>query len=117
VSVQVTQVTIPSSVRVQSISLAVVTQGVWRSVRATVRVTDLNGNAVSGVTVNGSFNSVVSGTATGTTDSAGQAVLTSRRVKTSGGTVNFTVTGLAKSGYTYSANQNLQNSATIVIGQ
>jgi hypothetical protein len=79
-------------------------------------VTDLNGNPVSGATVNGSFNSVVSGTVTGTTDSSGQAVLTSRRVKASG-TVSFTVTGLSKSGYTYSAGQNLQNSATIVIGQ
>jgi PKD repeat protein len=117
VLIQATQVTTPSSMRVQSISLVTVTQGAWKSVRATVRVTDLNGNPVSGATVSGSFNSVVSGTATGTTDASGQTVLTSRRVKTNGGTVTFTVNGLAKSGYTYSASQNLQNSATILIGQ
>jgi hypothetical protein len=99
---------------VESIALTVLSQASGKSVRATVRVTDPSGSPVSGVTVNGSFNSVVSGTATATTDANGNAVLTSRRSKKAG-TVTFTVTGLSKSGYAYSASQNLQGSATIAM--
>jgi hypothetical protein len=115
VLVQVTQSS-SAVVRVQSISLGVVTQGAWKSVRATVKVTDLSGNPISGATVSGSFDSVVSGNATATTDSTGKAVLTSRRVRTNGGTVTFAVSGISKAGYTYSASQNVQQSATIVVG-
>jgi hypothetical protein len=79
-------------------------------------VTDPTGNPISGATVNGSFNNIVSGPATATTDANGNAVLTSKRSKKSG-TVTFTITGLAKSGYTYDASQNLQTSATIALSR
>ena len=54
----------------------------------------------------GSFNSVVAGTATATTDANGNAVLSSRRSKKSG-SVTFTVTNVTKSGTTYNAAANL----------
>ncbi len=105
----------PSAViRVQSILLGIVSQSSGKSVRATVKVTDLAGNPIPGATVNGGFNSVVSGTETATTDANGNALLTSRRSKRSG-TVTFTVSGLAKSGYAYSSADNLQSSATIAL--
>jgi PKD repeat protein len=103
-------------IRVQTIALAILTQPSGKSVQATVRVTDPTGNPISGATVNGSFNNIVSGPATATTDANGNAVLTSKRSKKSG-TVTFTVTGLAKSGYTYDASQNLQTSATIALSR
>jgi PKD repeat protein len=115
VQVQVAQN--PSAViRVQTIARAILTQPSGKSVQATVRVTDPTGNPISGATVNGSFNNIVSGPATATTDANGNAVLTSKRSKKSG-TVTFTVTGLAKSGYTYDASQNLQTSATIALSR
>jgi PKD repeat protein len=100
------------AMRVQSIALAEVRRPSGSTVRATVNVTDLNGSAIAGVTVNGSFGGLVNSTDTATTDANGNAVLTSARSKKSGA-VNFTVTNLAKSGYSYNAAANLQNSATI----
>jgi len=113
VQVQATQ-TSSGTIRVQSIGLALVRHASGDAVRATVKVTDTAGLPVAGVTVSGSFNSIVSGTATATTDANGNAVLTSRKSKRSGN-VTFSVTNLAKSGYTYSAAQNVQSSATIYV--
>lgn len=103
-----------TGIRVQAIGLSVVRQPSGSYVRATVKITDSVGTPISGATVSGSFNSVVSGVVTATTDASGNAVLISRRSKKSG-TVTFSVTGLAKAGYTYVASQNVQSSATIAL--
>ncbi len=108
--VQVTQGAV-TYVRAAAISLAVVKQNSGDSVRATVKVTDTNGVPISGVTVNGSFSGMVAGSATAITDANGDTVLVSRRSKKNG-TVTFTITGLAKNGYTYDAAKNLQTSAS-----
>ncbi len=102
------------AMHVQSIALTVLRQTLGNSVRATVKVVDPSGQPVSGAVVSGSFNSIVSGSGTATTDSSGHAILTSRRVKKSG-TVAFTVTNVGKAGYAYNPSQNLQTSATIVV--
>ena len=103
-----------TTVRVQSITLAVVRQLAGSLVRATVKITDTAGNPISGATVSGSFNNVVSGTATATSDANGNAVLSSRRSKKNG-TVTFTITNVTKSGTTYNAAANLQSSATTTL--
>jgi PKD repeat protein len=99
------------TIRVQSIALAVLNSNAGKSVRATVRVTDLSSVAVSGVTVTGNFTGLVSGTVSGVTDQYGNAVLTSRKSK-KGGSTTFTVSSLAKSGWNYNPGYNLQNSVT-----
>lgn len=102
---------VPTTVRVQSIVMTVTHQPSGDIARATVRITDSAGNPVSGAAVTGSFSGAVSGSATGTTDVNGNAVLSSRRSKKNG-TVTFTVTGVTKTGASYDATQNLQTSAT-----
>jgi hypothetical protein len=103
-----------TTVRVQSIIMAVVQQPSGDIARATVTITDTAGNPISGATVSGSFSGAVSGSATAMTDANGNAVLSSRRSKKNG-TVTFTVTNVTKSGATYDATQNLQTSATTAL--
>ncbi len=112
--IQATPPTTLTTIRVQSITLAVVRQPAGSLVRAIVKITDTAGNPISGATVSGSFNSVVSGTATATSDANGNAVLSSRRSRKNG-TVTFTVTNVTKSGTTYDAAANLQSSATTTL--
>jgi PKD repeat protein len=99
-------------IRVQAISLVALSASGRNSVQATVTVTDLAGNPVSGVKVAGAFDSILSGNVSGTTGTSGVVVLTSKRVNKSG-TTTFKVTNLTKSGVTYSPSQNLISSATI----
>ena len=113
VTIQV-QTAPPPTVRVSSISLVVATNGGWKTVQATVKVTDLNGASVSGVRVNGNWTGLVTGTGTATTDASGNAVLTSARTKSSGN-VTFTVTSLSKTGYVYDPSKNVVSSATIAV--
>ena len=87
-------------VRVQSISLAAVTVAGGKQVRATVKVTNPAGAAISGATVTGAFSGAVTGAGSATTDASGNAVITSKNFKK--GTVTFTITGVSKSGFAYS---------------
>ena len=57
---------------------------------------------------------MVKGTATATTDAAGNAVLVSKSVRR-GGTVTFEVIGLSKSGYTYDASKNVVSKQSVVL--
>ena len=114
ISIQAQPPTATTVMFVQSIALAVLRQPSGDSLRATVKIVDTAGNPVSGATVSGSFNSVVSGTATATTDANGHAVLTSRRSKKNG-TVTFTVTNVSRTGAVYNAANNLQTSATTAL--
>ena len=103
-----------STVRVRSISLAEVIVGASKTVRATVNVTDLNGKAISGVNVSGSWAGLITGLTSASTDLKGNAVLTSAKTKSSG-IVTFTISNLSKSGYVYDASKNLASSATIAV--
>lgn len=101
-------------IRVSSINLSTTTSSKGRSVLATVRVTDGNGVAQSGVTVSGSYSGLVSKGVSGRTDSTGTVVLTSPATKASG-TVTFRVGGLNKRGYTYDASQNTVTQQSITL--
>ncbi len=81
---------------------------------ATVTVRDSNGNLIPGATVNGNWNGVVGGSASGLTGTTGAAAIRSPRVKAAAGSVfTFTVTGVSLSGYTYDAALNVETSASI----
>lgn len=100
------------AMRVQSIALTTSKNTQGTVATAKVLVTTTTGTAVSGVTVTGNWGGIFSGTSSGTTDASGIAVLTSNRVKKTG-TATFSVTKLAKTGYTYSASQNLVTTASV----
>jgi PKD repeat protein len=82
--------------------------------RATVTVRRPDGQPVSGVTVTGKWTGSVKGSVSGTTDAAGNAVMTSKSLRR-GGTVTFEVTALAKTGYTYDASRNVVSKQTVVV--
>jgi PKD repeat protein len=90
------------SIRVESIN---VTYSSSRG-RAVVKVTNLAGQAVRGVTVSGRWSGALSATVTTTTDSAGLATLSTPTARISG-TLTFEVTNLAKTGLVYLPSQNL----------
>jgi PKD repeat protein len=79
---------------------------------ATVTVRDQNGNVRSGATVAGSWSGLTSGSASKSTNTSGNAVFTSTRTKTRG-TFVFTVTGITRSGYTYSPGTNVETTDSI----
>lgn len=99
----------PSTViRVQSIALAIVSgRG-----RATVKITNLSGAAVSGATVTGTWSGISSGNVSGTTDATGTVVLQTSPLKKSG-TLTFTVKGVSKTGTTYDPTKNVVSSASL----
>lgn len=103
-------------VKVQSIALTKSLSKGKYTAKALVTVVDQNGAAVGGVTVTGTFSGAVSGSKSGTTassgKSAGKVTLTSNMFTVNGG-VTFTITGLAKSGYTYSAANNIVTTSSI----
>jgi hypothetical protein len=76
--------------------------------KATVTITVHNGNhlPLSNVVVNASWSGGISGTGKCTTGSNGQCSITSGRISLQAGSVNFTVTKLTRSGYTYLASAN-----------
>jgi beta-glucanase (GH16 family) len=72
----------------------------WQAI-GTVTVTDINGNRVSGVNVEGLWSGIVNvGTLQKVTDANGVAVLSSGRVKQSG-TIQLCLADLDKAGYVY----------------
>jgi len=100
---------------VQSIAMAAVSVAGGKQVRATVKITNPSGTAINGATVTGNFSGAVTGSGTATTDASGNAVITSKKFKK--GTVTFTVTGVAKTGFAYSPSQNVVSSATIAAAE
>ena len=102
-------------VRVQSISLAALSAAGGKQVRATVKITNPSGAAISGATVTGNFSGAVTGAGTAATDASGNAVITSKKFKN--GTVTFAVTAVSKAGYAYGPSQNLVTSATIAAAE
>lgn len=101
-------------IRVWSIGLTVQSVPGGKTVRATVKITNLNGAAVSGVNVSGQWTGLVTGSGSAVTSATGDAVITSAKTKKSG-PVTFKVTGVNRSGYTYSAADSMVSSATITV--
>jgi serine protease len=81
---------------------------------ATVTITalDQNNAAVSGVVVTGSWSGAKTGTASCTTATNGSCSVSTGNMST-GTSVTFTVTNLAKSGYTYNSGANAVSSLTV----
>ena len=99
---------------VSAISMSLASQGPWNRGNATITITD-GGAAVSGATVSVSWSGSISGTATGTTNAAGQVSFESDRNR--GGTFTVTITGVTKAGSTWDqANSQLSASVTAFMG-
>ena len=98
--------------RVQAIALSVVVVKRTTTVDARVTITDVNGVPVSGVTITGAWSGGATGTATGTTDASGVALIKSKALRKSG-TVTFTVSGASKTSFVYDASKNVVSSASI----
>ncbi len=95
-------------IRVQSIALTEVSN----HGQAVVKVTNLSGVAMSGVTVTGHWSGTTTGTSSAVTDATGSAILASSRLKKSG-TLTFSITSLSRSGFVYDATQNLQGTTSV----
>jgi archaeal type IV pilus assembly protein PilA len=105
--------TVQQKMHVSSISVSV-QDGGWNDEygRAYVYIVDSSGNAVSGATVSVSWTigSNNGGTDSGTTDANGRATVASNHQTDGSRTYTVTVTGVAKSGWTYDSSANVETS-------
>jgi hypothetical protein len=93
--------------------LAPTASGIRNSWTATVMISVRDdAGTVAGVTVTGSW-SVGSGGTTCTTDGTGRCSLSSSSLNKKTAAVTFSVTGLAKAGWTYAAEANTETSVPI----
>lgn len=76
----------------------------WKA-NVTIHVADASGAPVSGVTVDGNWSGLVSGSSSCVTDASGACSVTSPGTRSSG-SITFTVTNLSGSGFTYDATAN-----------
>jgi PKD repeat protein len=112
ISVQAPVVLIDMKVANIAMSL---TQNKSPTARANATVTvqrDVGGGAVASATVTGTWSGIVSGSASGVTDSSGVVVLASPNTKSSG-TFIFTVTSVSLNGYSYQPGLNTETSDSI----
>jgi beta-glucanase (GH16 family) len=91
----------PANPLYAAVTMSYVAKGpTWEAVAA-VTVRDKANKPVSGATVTGAWSGLINvGVTQKTTDSQGVARLNSGKVR-QGGTIRFSVTGVAKAGYTY----------------
>jgi hypothetical protein len=78
----------------------------------TITALDQNNAAVSGVVVTGSWSGATSGTGSCTTGTNGACSVTTPNLS-SGASVTFSVSNLAKDGYTYDATANAVSSIAV----
>ena len=81
-------------------------RGRWDAA-VTMRVTDTQGQAVSGVVVDGSWSNGTNGASSCTTDVSGNCTVTKQNLKNNVSSVVFSVDNLSLSGYTYDSGANL----------
>lgn len=103
----------PNELHVGSMTGTKSAKGKNWSATITVTALDQNNAPVSGVVVTGSWSGARTGTATCTTGSNGSCSVATGNMNT-GTSVTFTVTNLAKDGYTYNAAANAISSLTVV---
>jgi PKD repeat protein len=99
------------TLRVSGINLSINASSNRKTATAVVAITNLNGTAIPGAKITGSFSGAVTGTVSGSTLSDGKATLVSKRF-TKSGTVTFTVSSVSLAGYVYSENANIVVSAS-----
>jgi subtilisin family serine protease len=104
-----------STLYVAAITMSSKTAGPNRSAFATVTILDTDGNPVGSATVSGAWSGDYSGSVSGATDGAGQVTFESGKVRQAGATFTFTVTDVAKSGFTYDGSLNVKTEDTITV--
>ncbi|HRQ22888.1 MAG TPA: S8 family serine peptidase [Anaerolineales bacterium] len=103
----------PQELHVGNLTGAKSTKGKNWSATVTITALDQNNAAVSGVVVTGSWSGAKTGTASCTTGTNGACSVSTGNMS-SGTSVTFTVSNLAKDGYTYNSSANVVSSITIV---
>lgn len=81
---------------------------------AVVSVADESGSPVQGAVISATWSGIVSGSASGTSDSSGSVTLTSPKTRESG-TITLTVDGISGTGFTYAPENNVETSDIIDI--
>jgi hypothetical protein len=102
----------PGTLHVAAIAMSLSSTSKGKAAIANVTIRDGSGALVSGATVSGTWSGLTSANVSANTGSNGKARFVSARIKQAG-SFTFTVTNVAKSGYTYAASQNAVSSATI----
>ncbi|MDP1548268.1 MAG: S8 family serine peptidase [Anaerolineales bacterium] len=102
----------PNELHVGNMTGTKSTKGKNWSATVTITALDQNNAAVSGVVVTGSWSGAKTGTASCTTGTNGACAVSTGNMS-SGTSVTFTVTDLAKSGFTYNAAANTISSLTV----
>ena len=104
----------PGVMHVASIDMSGTKRGQTWTAHATVTIVDDNNAPVEGATVYGHWSGAWTGDVNGVTGSDGKVTLDSGGVR-GGGTFTFTVTNIAKTGWTYDPNKNVETSDTITL--
>lgn len=103
----------PPAMFVQAITLSIDVSGARRRALATVRIVDHLNNPVSGVRVYSHWTGAASDRDTGTTNSAGNALVASNFTSAASGTFTLTVDNVTKSSLPYTPTQNVESSDQI----
>ena len=105
------------TMHVASIDMTLKSTGPWVRAIATVTIVDTADSPVEGATVSGSWTGAVAGTDSAVTDSAGQAVFQSDKVRSpsSGTTFTFCVEAVVKSGWNYDPEDDVETCSSIVV--
>jgi hypothetical protein len=98
---------------IHSIAMSLESKGPNVNANAKVTILDASDSPVSGATVSGQWSGQTTDSDTGVTDGNGEVTLKSDRVKNPTGPFTFTVTGVAKDGWTYDPDANVVDSGTI----
>jgi subtilisin family serine protease len=85
-----------------TIDMALKTSKIFTYATATVKITDVAGDPISGATVSGKWSGATTDSDVGVTDATGQVTLQSNNVRNAktGTTFTFTITAITKEGYT-----------------
>jgi PKD repeat protein len=102
----------PKYMHIGAFAMKVAKVGNGKAATATITIVDAGGVAVSGATVSGSWSSLTSGSASGTTNTPGVVSLISAKTRQTG-TFTFTVTSVSASGYIYDSASNVATSGSI----
>ena len=111
-----TQEAVSQAMHVSAIDMSLKAAGPNVSAVAAVTVVDAAGLPVSGVTVYGQWSGATSSMVSGVTDDRGKATLGSDKLRNppSGTTFIFTATDVAKDGWTYDSNANVETGDSII---
>jgi len=97
---------------VSNIAMSFTKGGTNYKANATVTIVDAGGAPVATATVTGDFTGATSSTVSGATDASGNVTLSSANKK-NGGTWQFCVTNVVKTGWTYNSAANVETCDTI----